>query len=145
MAHTQPAIVALFCEDIRIEKSETVTIVGVLPDNAAVPGLPGMFPKLGVYVRANFPVDAAPSSFRLRLEFPWEGTPPTFGALDASAIAGAVAKAKGAGNPTVGLITMGVFAPFSVQAAGQVRAIVVIDDDEEGMLAGHLNIVSAQQ
>lgn len=42
---------ALFCQDIRPEKSGTETLVGVLPDNVDVVSIPGIMPQLCLYTR----------------------------------------------------------------------------------------------
>jgi len=54
--------IAIFCDDIRAEKAGTDTIVGVLPDNINVPDMPGIFPRLAVYIRLHiFDFESAPS------------------------------------------------------------------------------------
>ena len=43
--------IALFCEDIREEKSGQYAIAGILPDRLNVKRLPTVLPKLGIYLR----------------------------------------------------------------------------------------------
>jgi hypothetical protein len=47
---------ALFCEDVRQEKTGGETLVGVMRDNLAMSSLPGVLPKLGIYIRMNIPL-----------------------------------------------------------------------------------------
>ena len=55
--------IGIFCEDIRQEKSEQDTLIGILPDNVNVPSIPGMFPKLGLVVRMHFDVSSSARQF----------------------------------------------------------------------------------
>jgi len=70
MAHV--SITAFFCEDIRQEKQQIVSLIGVLPENVNVPKIPGALPKLGLYVRANIDLDLRPdvTDLTLNLRFP---------------------------------------------------------------------------
>src|SRR6476660_6182815 len=66
--------VAVFCQDKREEKAETVTLVGIFHDNISVPSIPFTFPKLAIYARILFSVsDEPPASASLRLVRP-DGT-----------------------------------------------------------------------
>lgn len=67
--------ITLFCEDIRNETQGTEIIVGVLPDivNVQNPS-PINVPRLGVFTRANFPLDACPRELEFRVKV--GGQPP---------------------------------------------------------------------
>jgi hypothetical protein len=64
------SFIGIFCEDIRDEVSSTYTLVGVLPDNIFIGGLPGMLPKLGVYIRIQLDEDANPKTLKARVRIP---------------------------------------------------------------------------
>src|SRR4051794_5934383 len=65
--------IALFCEDIREEKTGQDTLIGILPDNVRVPSFPGAMPKVCVYLRINLPRDTAIRRAKSRLDLP-DGT-----------------------------------------------------------------------
>src|SRR5262245_1416449 len=64
------SVIALFCEDIREEKSGQDTIIGILPDALNVPQFPGALPKLGIYVRFHLNAESEFRSIRTRLRIP---------------------------------------------------------------------------
>lgn len=135
----RPSIIGIFCEDIRVEKNDSATIVGIFPDNLLVSKLPGMMPKLSIYARGRFPVERPPATFALRLEFPWEQQPLVLGVVELNKIGNEIKAAKEAGSDTIGLISMSTFSPFPVQKAGRIQAIVSTGKEE--WLVASLNFI----
>jgi hypothetical protein len=131
------SIVALFCEDIREEKAGTDTIVGVLPDNLRVPSIPGLFPKIGVYVRTNIrpEFDAGPFTTRIVTA---GGKEVSRSEATAEVVNGVRQSARAKGTPYAGFITKIVIAPFPINEAGRILAVVTIGDIE--YVAGALNV-----
>jgi hypothetical protein len=129
--------ICLFCEDIRTEANEVNTLVGILPDNLNVPGIPGNMPKLGMYVRINLDPAAEPCSISLELALPWGDVIP-LGEIDQSLIAKARKDAQNSRAPVAGIISRSLFSPFPILGEGRIRAIAKIRD--EPVTVGSLNI-----
>jgi hypothetical protein len=131
------SFVGIFCEDIRDEVSGTHTIVGVLPDNINIGGLPGMLPKLGIYIRIQIDKDAAPKTLKARMKVPG-GTVFEIADFD-PLIASAKEQAEQKGTPFAGLIAKGTFTPMPITEIGRIEAIVEIDETE--YVCGVLNLI----
>lgn len=138
----RPSVLCLFCEDIRVEKSEAMTIVGIWPDNVAVPSFPGNLTKISIYARAMFPASKPPGSFSLQLALPWPPGTLEVGQMSADMIATAAKQAREQDNETIGLILWGAIANFQVPASGRIKAVAKIDG--RPWHVGSLNIVLAQ-
>jgi hypothetical protein len=137
------SFVTLFCEDIRLEHSGQHTIVGVLPDNVAVPALPALFPKLGIYVRGQLEVTSGvPRDISVSIkaangaDIPLPTPLPTW---DSATISQGHMDAQNKGLPTYGLILTAVIAPFPVSSAGTFIMSVTVDG--VSYTAGILNIM----
>jgi hypothetical protein len=131
-------VLCLFCEDIREEKNDMTTIVGVLPDSLNVAGLPGMMPKFGFYVRVVVDTDGPPKLFGGRLEIPGMAEPILMPGLSEAEIAKSAQDAKLAGTPSFGLIVRGTLSPLPITALGFLRLYAKIDEEE--FLAGEIQI-----
>jgi hypothetical protein len=133
--------VALFCSDVREEKGNTVTIVGVLPDNLNVPKLPGALPKLCVYVRIHVVVDCDPGALYSRLVMDGK----EIGRIDvqSTVVATVRAKSKASGKAYAGLISTFVMAPLAIAKPGLMEALVTARGNE--IVAGSLYINEVAQ
>jgi hypothetical protein len=137
--------VALFCEDIREEKSGQDTIVGTLPDNLhiavaplPIPDAKTMLPKLGVYLRVNLSVDGDKpkdvsakvlnTSGNIIVQSGWAS-----GVIDKAFI-----DAKTNQMPLVGLLFKVVAGPLTI-SGGKITVIVTIDGAD--YVAGALNVI----
>jgi hypothetical protein len=135
--------VAIFCEDIREEKSGQDTIVGTLPDNLNVSSPPpspdavGMLPKFGLYMRINISTADQPKEVQARLIDP-KGTVIAKSDWERSVLDKAFADARANAMPITGLVLKLVAAPFPIVAMGKLTAIAVVDSKE--YVAGALNI-----
>jgi hypothetical protein len=133
--------IAIFCEDIREEKSGQITLVGIFPDNLNLPRVPSLAPKLGVYVRVTFdPQSRLPKQISARLQTPWEASRNLqLGNADANLIATAVANSRKNNLPVVGIIMQAMLSPFPIPTAGQIVIYVKVDDEEYP--CGVLNLI----
>jgi hypothetical protein len=133
-----PSIVAFFCEDIREEKSNRHSVVGLLGDNLTVPSVPGLLPRLGVYARGRFDIEKPPKSFVVRLVFPWQEEPIQVGQMLPEEIQTAFDKAQNSGRDSLGIMVRSVFSPFPIRGAGRIR--ILVETGSKVWDAGVLNI-----
>ena len=131
------SVVALFCEDVREEKSGGETLIGIYPDNVNVPSIPCAFPKLALYVRINLNVEFDHPSLSLTLTMP-DKTQVAVTQFERSLIDKALADARATGNPIAGLIGRVVSGNFPVPIPGRIVATVKVGD--ESIVAGSLNV-----
>jgi len=115
-------IVGFFCEDLRPETAGTETIVGVLPDNMIVPGVPGAIPKLAIYLRIQIDMHEAPELITVTLKAPWGETIP-LGKTDKVLIEKAQQAAKDSNLPIAGIVMRAMLSPFGVQGYGLITAV----------------------
>lgn len=131
---------ALFCESIREEKSGQDTIVGILPDNIAVPSFPGIFASLSVYVRITFEPTEKPASLAIEL-LNVDDTQLADLIFDQSLIDNATSDTLKEGNPFVSLIgRMGV-GNIPIPAPGRMRLYSVLSGERR--LIAALNVKQA--
>ena len=139
-------IMALFCEDIREEKGDVVSLMGVMPDTVNLvqgvevkekdaKGANAILPKLCMYIRINFDADFDLPEPRMRLAMP-DGQNVEVGAIQADVVSKARQQAKEKGNPLAGVISRVVIAPFR-PPEGVMKLEVLISDVAH--LAGSLN------
>lgn len=121
--------VGLFCEDIREEKSGQDTLVGILPDNVNLTKIPGVIPKLCLYVRVHVDLEADITAIVASLRFP-DGTEQSLGSFDSDFIKKTQKEAREKGAPFAGFIAKGIGGPLNVSVPGQILAIAKIDNEE---------------
>lgn len=134
--------IALFCDDIREERSGAVTLIGIMPDNVEVPVIPGALPRVGVYIRVHLDPNAEPKPIDLFLAFS-DGNQHQIGGFPIELIQKASADALSAGNPLAGLVANVIVSPFPAPQAG--RALVTLSRSGETQVIGGLNFVLARQ
>jgi hypothetical protein len=147
-------IIALFCQDIREEKDDLLTLVGILPDNVGITRIAADAPtdgaapitrgklnrslsKLCIYLRVNFDLDYQLPEVKMQLVF-GDGTVHAAGSILPDVIEAAIAQAKEKGNPVTGVVArleLGGFAP----PPGVMKFEVVLGDETH--LAGALNFI----
>jgi hypothetical protein len=130
--------VALFCEDIREEKSGQDTLVGTLPDNVNIRRIPGAMPKLAVYIRILVPVNDAPKRMSVVATMP-DGDTVQLGTLD-ELIEPAISESRKRDMPFGGIAARAVVANLVFKKAG--KFIVELDVDGKKQICGMLNIVT---
>lgn len=118
--------VGLFCEDIREEKSGQFTLVGLLPDSINVPSVPGMLPKLCLYVRVHInPPEADPGPISARILMP-DGSELVRNDVKPDSVNNARERAVAKGTPVVGIILRFTAMPLPVATEGRILAEVTI-------------------
>ena len=139
--------VALFCEDIREEKGDVDTLIGILPDNVNVsseiksgepgqPILPRVLSKLCIYVKLNFDPSEEFTEGKAQLVLP-DGTRKDVGVIRPQTISEAKIKAKENGIPVAGIKLRMVFGGFQVRGSGLMMVEMVLGD--RTYLAGAIN------
>lgn len=127
---------ALFCEDIREEKTGAVTLVGVVTDNVAVPASGGTIPKLGFFIRMNFDPNDDPGEGTVRVVH-GNGKVDEPARIEASTTALACKQARETGAPMAGVISRFVAQNFPANP-GRLRVEVAFRNFT--YLAGSLHI-----
>jgi hypothetical protein len=136
------SVVALFCEDIRDEKSGMQTLIGIFPDNADVPAFPCTFPKLGLYLRIHIDPAFDPYSFSLVLRMP-SGQEQVVAELGRELIDKGRREAEDSQSPLIGFISRTIVRDFTIPGPGRISAIVKVGEQE--LLAGALNVQEIPQ
>jgi hypothetical protein len=133
--------IALFCEDIREEKSGQDILIGILSDNLGLPSLPAVLGKLAVYVRVYFDTSAKPKPIIGWVQLPW-GQKFDLGEASTALVKQALEDAKSQGNPLAGVVLKGMFTPLPVPTFGVITAFIKIGEQEH--LCGFLNLTLAE-
>ena len=129
--------VALFCEDIRDEKSGAQTLIGIFPDNADVPAFPCTFSRLGLYLRIHIDPAFDPHSLSLVLRMP-SGQEQVVAELGRELIDKGRREAEDSQSPLIGFISRTIVRDFTISGPGRIAAVVKVGERE--ILAGALNI-----
>lgn len=144
---------ALFCQDVREEVGDTLTLVGVMKDNINVTNLTDsdggdsgtkkkqhsktLF-KVCIYLRINFDPKRKFKKGKLTLVFP-DGRIEDPIELDIAKMHEAGVRAQEKGNPLAGILTRMELSGFAVSKPGNLK--VEIEIDGEVLLAGALNFL----
>lgn len=133
---------ALFCEDIREELSGALTLVGVFPDNLALPSTPIMMAKFAVFVRLALNVQDAPEARNLivKLQDP-SGNAVIAHEITADVVKQTIVDATAQGSRIATFFTRLTSAPFPVPEFGRFEAVV--ESGENTFLAGAIRFVPA--
>jgi hypothetical protein len=134
-------VIALFCEDIREERSGQDTLIGIMPDNINVDRYPSVAPKLGVYIRAHLDPDNPPSQIVAKFKTPWAES--EVGRAEKQLIELAAEQAKQRGIPLAGVILKAIIAPFQLKQHGLALLTISIDGGED-MPCAVLNLLEPQ-
>jgi hypothetical protein len=142
---------AIFCEDIRVEQKETITLVGILPDHITVSNPPnasgqvsepdpkhGMLSRLGIYVRIAFDPDLKVDEPVIFLTVPGQEAT-KLGVISASVVKKAKDEARARGNILAGVIFRAVAHNFQFKQLGQMKVEVELQPGKERHLAGAVN------
>jgi hypothetical protein len=123
-------VIGLFCDDVRDEVSGAHTIVGVYPDNIALPQVSVMLPKLTLYVRSLLDPASEPGAINVALIFP-NGESKNVLEIDPATTKKACDDARAAGTPYAGIISKVVMLNFTVVQAGRVVAVAKIEGRDQ--------------
>jgi hypothetical protein len=129
--------IALFCDDIREEKANRETLVGVYPDNVNLPGLPGSFPKICIYLRVNVRLGFDPGKIIATVMLPGN-VELVREEVGADVVASSQQKAKDTNAFYAGLKAKIVLSPLKVDQAGRISVIVTAAGKDH--IAGALNL-----
>jgi hypothetical protein len=142
---------ALFCEDIREEKGDVVTLVGILPDTLNLETADGatietgqtqkFLSKLCLYVRINFDPDFPLKVPRIRLVLPKDEIL-SVGEIGSDVIEKAKSEAAAKGHLLAGVISRAVLIGFRPPEG---TAKVEVEINGETYLAGALTFMVNKQ
>lgn len=130
-------IIALFCEDIREEKNELITLVGIYPDNVNVAPLQGMLvpegsgrviARLFVYLRFHFDFDADLPPYAVRIVAPGDHVT-HLGNIDASVVSKAKGDAKSKGLAFAGVTLRAGLLNFGIMQPGLMKLEIQHGDE----------------
>ena len=140
--------IALFCEDIREEKSGMHTLIGIMPDNVSVSRPSGKslddapIAKLCVYLRIHFAPTDEVIAGTARILTP-DGNAIDLGDITQDIIEQAKAAATRLGNPTAGLLTRAKLPHFSLNTLGTFTVEVTLGSGR--YVAGYVNFQHPQK
>jgi len=138
-------IVAVFCQDIREERDELISLMGILPDNinviaqdavASTPGMPRLLSKLCMYVRIHFDPEFDLPEPHMRLVSSSNQTV-QLGKIAADIVDRAKTEAKKKGNPLAGVIARLEVGGLPMRT-GALRLEVILGDEVH--LAGAIGL-----
>ena len=133
--------IGLFCEDIREEKSGSLSLIGVLGDTLAVPDFPGAMPKIGTYVRINLSTEIIINEFNINLKID-ENNIVNITKISKDLINKSIYDTKALGNNISGIYSHTIFSPFPVNKPG--RIILMLNWDGGEIILGSLNFIKAE-
>jgi hypothetical protein len=129
---------AIFCEDIREEKSEQTTLIGILADNLAVPSTPVLLARLALYTRVYFDCSEEPEAVTAVVKMP-SGETFELGGASVDLVKEAFATARSQNVQLAGVIFKGLFSPLPVPRLGAINVIVSIGARQH--ILGTLNVI----
>lgn len=133
--------VAMFCEDIRDEVSGQHSIIGVFSDNLKVSTIPGVMPKLGVYVRIHLDVACEPSELMIIL-LDAENNLIGDNIFTAELVARTLEDAKKTNKKVAGFFSQMVAGQMPIKQAGPIECHLRFNN--ETRFLGSLNLVLDQ-
>lgn len=131
------SVISFFCDDIREEKNDMDTLIGIYPNNVNVPHFPFSFPKLGIYTRIHFDVEDSPGDIKIKASRPKEEDIPLT-IMTEESFSESQQQTKEEGLPVMGLISKAVAVGFTIKEPGQLKIIVTIQGEE--YIGGVLNV-----
>ena len=136
------SIIGVFCEDIRVETGDILTLVGLMPDNINVAPLDSdpnqkggvaidqrkFLTKLYIYTRAIFDPDDPIEEIELRLVLPDEKEV-SLGGASPDVIEKAKQQAKENEGPLAGVVMRSLIQPFQLPGPGILRLESIIGSE----------------
>lgn len=129
---------AVFCEDIREEKTGQDTLIGLMADNLLVPSTPVLLARLAIYTRVYFDASAEPEAVNAVIQMP-SGDPLELGGATVDLVKESFATAKSNNAQLAGVILKGLFSPLPLSSPGAIKAIVRIGAEQH--VLGVLNVI----
>lgn len=144
-------VLALFCEDIREEKDNVLTLIGIMPDNVNLEnpsntppeggGTKRMLSKLSIYTRINFDPNLDIGVPEVCLVLP-NNEIINMGNIDPTLVAKAQAEAQEKGALLAGIISRAAIWGFAPPENESIKVEVTINGEK--YLAGALRFQSPQ-
>jgi hypothetical protein len=131
------SVMSLFCEDIRIEKNDQRTLVGVLNDALDVSKFPGALPRLGIFTRLSASVDFDIHDFAVRF-LNSKGELIAESIVEKDLIDRSREQARTKGNPTYGIISQFQLIMFSLESEGICPVNCTVNGTEK--MSGYINV-----
>lgn len=134
------AIVALFCEDVRVEASGQETLIGIFGDNLAVTQVPGLMSKMSIYIRCNFASDFDLKTLSHKFISP-SGSVLHEIPIGQKMITDAIEQVRVENSPMLGIKISAIFAPFAINEYGRHSLLSYVNEEE--YLTGFANITAS--
>ncbi len=129
--------ITIFCEDIREELGNKVSLIGILPDNLNLSSIPGTLPKLGIYTRIHIPITWEPCALKMFMSAP--GTERMLiGETSLELMAESLDMAKRLGGLNGGLTISTIAQSFHIPEPG--RIVLECEAPNETFVTGSLNL-----
>lgn len=130
----------IFCDDVREEKSGSMTIVGAMLDNVELPGFPGFLAKLSIYTKIVLPIDAPIHAAQIYLTMP-DGSRQLVAQVSEDMIRKAIDDVRDNGGERAGIISHMMAAPFQIPKPCRVMADM--DYGDQNLFLGAVNFTQA--
>ena len=134
--------IAVFCDDVREERSGMKSIMGIYGDTVAVPAFPGAMPKFGIYVRIHISMDFEPCELQIFLNYP-NGERVLVNTIEKSLVEKTLAESKATGNIIAGIYSIQIAAPFPVDQEG--RIFVELESQSAKLTLGSINFIQSEE
>lgn len=121
--------IALFCSDVRAEKTNTDTLVGVFPENVDLPRVPLALPKVSLYVRLHLDPAAHHKPMKMRL-INADSSEMSLGEIDTALIDDALNKARLEDRPYAGIIFRAEIQMFPVNQFGRISVVLSVGSED---------------
>lgn len=137
--------IGLFCQDVRVEIENAISIIGVMPETANIAEfVPGrtVVARLALYIRVHFDLDDKIGSMSVRLQLPGNASDLDLGQIDDAVIKTSYENGLKAGSPYGSLYLRIDMSPFPIPALGWLKAILSTDGRE--MLVAALRFAAGE-
>jgi hypothetical protein len=128
----------LFAEDIRQELGGQVSLIGILPDNLALPQLPALMSKMAIYTRATFPSSEDIQGDLTHVLVSPSGERLAENVTTRDHLGETLLGSRNQGAPIMTMVSQIVATPFPINEAG--RFLLLSQYGEEEYLSGFLNV-----
>ena len=129
--------IALYCQDVRQEKSDQLSLVGVFPDAIQISGSGRVIPKLAIYFTIFASIDFVFSDLYLKLLSPSNDTI-TSTHVDIERLATTAKLSAQDNDPIYRATLFHIMTPFHVGDGGLFRAVATMNGEE--IICGSLRI-----
>jgi hypothetical protein len=119
--------VGWFCDDVREERGNKETVVGIYSDTVSVSNFPGAFKRITVYVRIHADVDQEINALKILLSVPGVDED-EIADFSLDGLREGKERAKRRGLPFVTMITQATIEPLRVPSEGLIQATLQFND-----------------